>query len=78
MPARGVAIYNRQSDPSYCSLPLLFYLCLPLSFYLTWPVLSWGRISATQCSHVQCISCILVGGGRPPRKTTCLLIHWVK
>ena len=74
MPARGVAIYNSQSDPCYCSLPLLFYLCL-FRFYPAWPVLSDGRISVQPCAVYQ----LYLGRTRgPPRSTTCLLIHWVK
>ena len=54
MPARGVAIYNRQSDPCYCSLPRSPQLLPGVPGFVS------CRISA-QCSHVQCISCILAG-----------------
>ena len=39
MPARGVAIYNRQSDPCYCSLPQSPQLLPSVAGFVSWPYL---------------------------------------
>ena len=67
MPARGVAIYNRQSDPSYCSLPRSPQLLPRVPGFVSCPYL---------CPVQPCAVYQLYLGRDPPG--TCLVIHWVK